>query len=803
MILYCSANGFGSLIAFEDFKQEDIVNTENFVRLQLGELLQKICEINGKLFDDDIKRSYFGDFGDSTKDFRYSDEERQLISKCAQYVTYLSRIEEINTEFGHFQLDDNDLASETATKEDVAPNSINCVSQSHYFLNLLLAEANKNVERPKEGYRFTEKIKKMASYYRLVAGPYAYESLQRNLELCLPTLSSVNRYVRKMNTGIVEGVLRQHELLTYLKNRNLPMTVALSEDATRLTGVVQYDAKTNQLMGFVLPIHSGTGMPIPYSFSARNAGEMIKHFANKNVPGNFVNVIMAQPLADVAPFCLLLFASDNQYTSVDVSNRWNYISKELNAVGIKVLVISSDSDPKYNSAMRRCSLLGSKSFTFADSNMFMCGDGNLKEPFFVQDTVHISTKLRNRMLKTKDKPKMLPFGNKYFISMDHLRHLLENFPKDQHELTPSVLNPIDRMNFASVNRMCSPKVTDLLTKHVKNSVGTVWFLEMIRDVIDSYRDKKLAPLQRIQKIWYALFVLRLWREYILSKRHLTIEENFLSHNCYSCIELNAHMIVLIILFLKEKDMPHLFRPEFYESQPCEMTFSELRSFTPTFSTVINVGVKEVVNRIGKAQLLSDIAFSCTDFKFPRVKTYTEDIKDREVHILPSKSDICFEIEKCRIKAITFANKIGLCNSKDVNGSVDCGIKMLPIQNNVQRKEEDDEWIDFDDYAEEPVPIMGHITLTDYSDKFLDTPDENSIYVEVFCGSNLNRKVIKKSSLCWLLREDMRKLSNDRLQRVRTGLRKKKQKIKSLKNVSQNQRNKFNIQKKKRTIKLLG
>lgn len=148
------------MITFEDLKDEDIENTENFVRTQLGELLQKVCENMGKPFDDDIKKSYFGDFGNSSKDFRYSVEEKQLIFKCAEYVTYLNRIEEVNMEFKHLGLDDDD-SIETATMiENVAPNLTKCASQTHYVLSLLLAEANKNIERPKEGYRFTEKVKK-------------------------------------------------------------------------------------------------------------------------------------------------------------------------------------------------------------------------------------------------------------------------------------------------------------------------------------------------------------------------------------------------------------------------------------------------------------------------------------------------------------------------------------------------------------------------------------------------------------------------------------------------------------------
>lgn len=114
------------------------------------------------------------------------------------------------------------------------------------------------------------------------------------------------------------------------------------------------------------------------------------------------------------------------------------------------------------------------------------------------------------------------------------------------------------------------------------------------------------------------------------------------------------------------------------------------------------------------------------------------------------------------------------------------------------KEDDDEWIDFDDSDSVP-PLMDSITLTDYSKKFPDAPNENSIYVEVFCRSYDNRKVIKKSSLCWLLREDVYKLSNDRLQRVQTKLQKNKQKMKSLKNVPRKRKIIFKIQKKIRKI----
>lgn len=171
-----------------------------------------------------------------------------------------------------------------------------------------------------------------------------------------------NRYIRSSHCHITEGVLRAEELLKFLNERQLPLAVSISEDATRIVNRVQYDSRTNQLIGFTLPLNCETGMPIPFSYGARSADEIFNHFASDNNVSSFLNVIMAQPISkNVAPFCLLIFGSNNRYTANDVSKRWQYIQKQLENVGIETITVSSDSDPKYNAAMRELSQLGAAS----------------------------------------------------------------------------------------------------------------------------------------------------------------------------------------------------------------------------------------------------------------------------------------------------------------------------------------------------------------------------------------------------------------------------------------------------------
>lgn len=62
---------------------------------------------------------------------------------------------------------------------------------------------------------------------------------------------------------------------------------------------------------------------------------------------------------------------------------------ELRKIGIEVLVISSDSDTRYNKVMRDLSGLGKQT----PINWFS-SEENFHHTFYFQDTVHIGTKLR-------------------------------------------------------------------------------------------------------------------------------------------------------------------------------------------------------------------------------------------------------------------------------------------------------------------------------------------------------------------------------------------------------------------------
>lgn len=159
------------------------------------------------------------------------------------------------------------------------------------------------------------------------------------------------------------------------------------------------------------------------------------------------------------------------------------------------------------------------------------------------------------------------------------------------------------------------KVLSCLEEYVPESEGTAMFLKAVNFSIYSYLDNKLSPADRVYKIWYAIFFFRVWRS-CLTKSKYTLKESFISSNC---IELNGHTMVKQLL-KTHTDEDYVFNPKHQESQQSESMFRQVRSMSSTFSTVVNCSMIDIINRIYKIQLQSDIMNACFGkIKFPRLE----------------------------------------------------------------------------------------------------------------------------------------------------------------------------------------
>lgn len=130
-----------------------------------------------------------------------------------------------------------------ASHQNISLNANNLPRDSPTsILKLILKSAQMNTRKLKAGHRYGETVMVFAAYIKMLAGRLAYETLYVNLPNALPSPSAVNRFINRKGTCIVEGELRIDELKTFLYTHGCELAIWISEDATSITGKIQYDS---------------------------------------------------------------------------------------------------------------------------------------------------------------------------------------------------------------------------------------------------------------------------------------------------------------------------------------------------------------------------------------------------------------------------------------------------------------------------------------------------------------------------------------------------------------------------------
>lgn len=388
--------------------------------------------------------------------------------------------------------------------------------------------------------------------------------------------------------------------------------------------------------------------------------------------------------------------------------------------------------------------------------------GSANGAAFIQDTIHILTKLRNRILKPSI---MLPMGN-YQISVTHIKILLSLVAKEEHGLVISDICPEDRQNFASCQKIMHSRVLSSLEKHVFESDATVMYLKICGKVASSFLETSLSATERIFRIWYCVYFLRGWRKW-LQRSEYKISDHFISPNSYACIEINAHGLIYIVQLLQNNSHAKMFLPQLMASQPCENIFRQMRSMSTANFTKINFNLFELLHLVSRVELMNDIIYS-------RMKVHDDQAQDASSFIsflkikkilemeetadlaadsldLPSNKDIVYVMKRAQSDAIKDAIKLGI--KMEVSDVVACPLLESKIANMESEIDEElDEEIANETAFEFEAEIEG--ISDDTHSKYIDVQYEDG-----------TTKTIRKSTLLWMLCESKEKLSSDRLKRV--------------------------------------
>ncbi|KAK3915297.1 tRNA 5-methylaminomethyl-2-thiouridine biosynthesis bifunctional protein MnmC [Frankliniella fusca] len=589
-----------------------------------------------------------------------------------------------------------------------------------------------------------------------------YGILQKNLGL--PSKAALQPIMKEISSPLVEGEFRWKELSDYLDSHGLSREIWVGEDGTRIVARVEYDPSSNQIIGFAPKLNS-QGCPEVKKFDASTAETIISYFSN-NLKSNYAYVIMAQPLSDVVPaFCLCVFGTNNKFSAGDVLRRWEYMKEKASSFNIILRGFSSDADTRLLCAMRV------QSFPESTNNPLIWYGWYVQdldqEYSYIQDTVHIGTKMRTRFLKDSI---ILPMGN-YVASPTHLRSIIEDISKLEHGLTNTDLKSADKMNFKAVLRMTDSRVLDSLN-NVHGAAATHKYLQLMSDILVSFLDKNLTASQRIFLIWKSIFFIRVWRKW-LEENEFSTSTNFLTSFTYFCLELNAHALIALVRKFRNEHKPAHLMVWLFSSQCNENFFRILRSFTPTFSTIVNVSMRGFLGRCRKIHLQTELIQKLEgEVVFPKVlekiSIAAELSSILSAQGLPSDEEICLIVKQARIEALSDSAELGMKTAID---------RLVPPTSlqvfNFKEKKSEQAGQNGEDL---PPPVPEDVyddVLEDTAIANISTPESDPLELPKtgpflkHTSANGRTQIIRKSTFLWLLSSGHQNLSSDRLVRVQT------------------------------------
>lgn len=453
--------------------------------------------------------------------------------------------------------------------------------------------------------------------------------------------------------------------------------------------------------------------------------------------------------------------------------------------------ISSDGDPKLLAAMiHEASLHKSSS---QENEWENHGENGI---ITTQDTVHLGAKGRNRMLKKDIK---LPMGKKN-ATIDHLKKMLRTVPKHVHGLSHIDVFPIDRMNFTSFEKIIKDRVIFALKEHIVDSEATVRYLCIFRDIVNSFNNCDLMPLDRIFLIYRSCYFLRIWRHFISSSHSYTLKENFITYNAYMCAEINAFSLLRLIKKFRDQNSPEKFLPTLFNSQGCENLFRLFRSMGTTQFTRINFTLLDLIHMIGRIECQNEIAYCKLNVGGIFLPHKRSD--KTTIYELPNDEQISNILEKAKSEALSFASDLGMNLELDQNHNEFFGEFIFKSSVTFEREDhgEDDDHYDNEDLFDSIIDPFDECELRcehgceegcehgchdEYEARKLANMhqhhgqqnhdhdhDSNELNADprstslLFIDENGVTKSIPKTTFLWMVTEKDGKMTNDRIKRFR-------------------------------------
>lgn len=264
--------------------------------------------------------------------------------------------------------------------------------------------------------------------------------------------------------------------------------------------------------------------------------------------------------------------------------------------------------------------------------------------------------------------------------------------------------------------------------------------------------------------------MRIWRKHILMSPSQKLKQNFITHNAYTCIEINARCLINLVKKFREANTPELFLPTLFDSQTCESMFRQLRSMGTMNFTRINFSIYDLLHMVGRTEVQNSIVY----FKLPEEVSFPlthKRTQKTKIFPLPSDMEINSTLEEARKRAIEDALKFGMTNSQNIE-NYEIHSRLTPEAEGNGTNDE----LPFADDDGDIIDINNEIDdMTCENDEQMkedfEPLDENSPLTAIV-NEDGSSSIVRKSCLVWMLTEPGVGLSKDRLRRVQVTRKRK-------------------------------
>ncbi|CAF2961111.1 unnamed protein product [Rotaria sp. Silwood2] len=697
------------------------------------------------------------------------------------------------------------------------------------FLNIILNNMIRNSITEERGFRYETIVRQFATSLYILGGRTAYEFVRLNIPAFLPSVQIIQSFIVASDNHLSEGLFNYDGVRNYF-NSNQSTLGFIAEDATAVVPKVTYDTTSNSFVGFSLPLDKN-GLPIAKSYATDSFTRFEQWYSN--IPrAKLLNACLVQPLSsslnNISPYLLTAYGTDNKFKSSDVISRWYHVHQECKAKGIRILGFSTDCDSRYLNAMR-ISLGFFANFAYDDHpDLFAVDLPSTWSWFFMQheqlyicfqDAVHICTKLRNRLLS---ETAHLLLGDQ-LINIEPLLYIISNYSKLDHLLVVSDVNPKDRQNYSSAEKISSDKVSILLEK-IPNSLGINIYLQAIRGVRLAYVEKNTNILDRIYHAWTSVFIFRLWCLWInaMDKQELdlifsqvsrfdmifikeqcqTRRQYFITYQTHFSVEINAHCLVYLALLVSEGQLPHeALNIWLQNSQTCEGTFRSARAISSAFSGGVNFTVAQFLSRINKLSVLQNIKSNTSqnDLRFPQHHKLSRTSKNSsnslnttilskkaiEDRVLDAYKYVTKLFDPLKIKQLLrngriisieetsniisrelevfWSTELNVVNSLNVNSDIESDDETnCDAHDNVTNDYDSDEEFELNDNLDVTNNVS---TSTNRGLRLFSDIKQELSHTFFKVSINNENKFLHKQAACWVLEKEKCSLSADRSSRV--------------------------------------